>query len=219
MDMRGRWYRWNKRDTLSELLELDISRFAKAVCLDVECLGGWSWMWSNRRKTAISYTVLPGRGVRLQYTYNTADSLNYVVSVVNTTPNYGGRRWWWLCPACARRCRILYGGKYFVCRKCSGCYYESQQSKALLVRIDNELRSILYKLEAGTANITSPLPNRPKGMHRRTYMQLTKRYNNLQYYRTQAIDIEIYEYGKAMGMNVENLEDMEVDLRWLMENE
>lgn len=47
-----------------------------------------------------------------------------------TTPHFTGQRWWFSCPRCGRRCRILYRMPYaarFACRLCLGLRYRSQQ--------------------------------------------------------------------------------------------
>ena len=65
-----------------------------------------------------------------------AQSLNYHVRLVATRPNFGGLRWWFVCPlvvngrACGRRVRKLYlapGCSYFGCRHCLYLTYTSAQ--------------------------------------------------------------------------------------------
>jgi hypothetical protein len=41
-------------------------------------------------------------------------------------PRRGGRRWWWLCPACGRRVGHLYLADELLCRRCSGLRYASE---------------------------------------------------------------------------------------------
>jgi hypothetical protein len=52
------------------------------------------------------------------------------ISLIATRPNYGGRRWWFACPACRRRVRRLFmprSGGEFRCRICHHLAYESSQ--------------------------------------------------------------------------------------------
>ena len=43
--------------------------------------------------------------------------------------NYGGYRYWFVCPFCKQRCRIVYyHGSIWQCRKCANLVYESQQA-------------------------------------------------------------------------------------------
>jgi len=86
-----------------------------------------------------------------------------------TPCNYGGSRPWFLCPerGCGRRVAILYVGGTLACRRCRQLAYDSQQDSGWRRSI-NQARVARMKL-GGSANLTEPLPERPKGMHRRTY--------------------------------------------------
>lgn len=47
-----------------------------------------------------------------------------------TTLHFGGKRWWFVCPECTRRCSYLYsmpGKLYFSCRQCLDLTYRSCQ--------------------------------------------------------------------------------------------
>ena len=72
---------------------------------------------------------------------------------------------------CARRVAVLYAtGAYSLCRQCSGLVYRSQ-------RKDAEGRAALkaWRLRARLGDdggLFDPLPERPPGMHRRTYQRL-----------------------------------------------
>jgi len=109
----------------------------------------WSWTtsWSRNEKVtaSVSYRVELSRdrptGLRFMYTITDNENggqkeCNYKISVVSTPCNYGGERWWYICPLtvngrnCRRRCRIIYmppGEEYFGCRKCYELSYESRQ--------------------------------------------------------------------------------------------
>jgi hypothetical protein len=87
-----------------------------------------------------------------------------------TPCNYGGSRPWFLCPGCGRRVAILYGAGSFACRHCRQLAYDSQNDSGWRRSI-NQARVARMKLGA-SANLTEPLPERPKGMHRRTYRRL-----------------------------------------------
>lgn len=55
------------------------------------------------------------------------------VGIVSTALPSGGRRWWFSCPECGRRCDLLYlrpGGIKLACRRCCGFAYASQRSRA-----------------------------------------------------------------------------------------
>src|SRR6185369_10508511 len=72
---------------------------------------------------------------RLSYSVN-GRSVGLTVRLVTTQPNYGGVRWWFVCPlttrgqACNRRVMKLYlppNGHYFGCRHCYDLTYRSRQ--------------------------------------------------------------------------------------------
>ena len=51
-------------------------------------------------------------------------------NITRTACNYGGWRYWFVCPRCKRRCAILYSygyPGYFLCRKCHYLTYTSTQ--------------------------------------------------------------------------------------------
>lgn len=177
--MRGKYYRWDKKALTDEYLHLDIAAFARSVDLTKFRAGSWQWKFSSGSEASITYIVSPERqGVNLQYT--TGDKhYDYLVSVVTTQPNYGGARYWWLCPSCNKRVRILYGGKIFACRKCHNLTYETTQTGGdRMTTIDNRLYNIRRKLGA-KGGIHDQLPERPKGMHDKTYSRLMCEYFNL----------------------------------------
>lgn len=95
------------------------------------------------------------------------------VELSYTGQHFGGERAWFTCRHCGRRCAILYGGARFLCRLCHGLGYESQKEDRSnrLLRRAQKLR---LRLE-GSANMMEPFPERPKGMHRRTYERLRNR--------------------------------------------
>lgn len=94
--------------------------------------------------------------------------------LLDTTPcNYGGVRYWFLCPAsgCCRRVAILYlGGRYPACRHCLRLAYRTQNESSA-DRALTKAQRIRMKL-GGSANMTMPFPFKPKGMHWRTYSVL-----------------------------------------------
>ena len=87
----------------------------------------------------------------------------------------GGKRPWFRCPSCGRRCGVLYSlGSRIICRKCGGLSYESQYEPKYFGALRKALK-IRGRL-GGSANMTEPFPSRPRYMHRRTYECLRRRY-------------------------------------------
>jgi len=97
-----------------------------------------------------------------------------------TEPHLGGRRAWFRCCACGRRCTVVYGrAQQWGCRRCWRASYPSQKEAPFdrLIRRAGQLRRRL-----GDTNCTAPIdhvdfagipPGKPKGMHWRTYHRLT----------------------------------------------
>ena len=87
----------------------------------------------------------------------------------------GGKRPWFLCLACGRRCGVLYSIRSrIVCRKCGELSYESQ-SEPSHFRALRKAQKIRVQL-GGSANMTEPFPGRPRYMHRQTYQRLKRQY-------------------------------------------
>lgn len=201
-DGRGRYIRLGAKTLLSELLMLDMRDFNQRVGVTGYAMGLWSWTTGRGRESSIGYQVKPNEGVRLYYTLGKTEQLDYLARVTTTRCNLGGVRYWWVCPRCGRRCRVLYCNRLFVCRQCNpGAYYETQKSKDPLTRIDNELTSIRRRLKAKkTLATTDRLPDKPRRMHLRTYMRLGDRYHHLQLCRTLSIGIDIARMGETLGI-------------------
>lgn len=193
LNMRGRWYRWNKKNTTTDCLAFDMANFAKSVDLTTARVGSWLWTFTSGRQSSVSYTVVPDQGVRLSYTANGQD-YSYLVRLATTTPHYGGVRYWWLCPHCGRRVRILYSGGRFLCRRCHNLTYETAQSGDLLTTIDNRLYLIRRKLH-GKWNLLDGPGDKPKGMHWDTYGRLAREYLNLKRMRQYSLVAEICSLG------------------------
>lgn len=68
--------------------------------------------------------------------YKGENTTTYRIGLTTTPCNYGGVRYWFLCPikksggTCERRTSVLYGGPIFSCRKCLGLSYLSQNENS-----------------------------------------------------------------------------------------
>lgn len=207
--MRGRWYRWNKKSTTDEMLALDMAKFANAVDVTRRYAGSWQWTSTSGRKSSISYVVEPSKHVRLSYTSN-GEPYNYAVPLTTTTPTYGGVRWWWQCPRCQKRVRILYGGRLFLCRQCQNLAYETAQKGGdLLTTIDSRLYFIRDKLGGKWHFLHGP-GEKPKYMHWETYGRLAREYVNLLKMRNYAWVAEVAAIAEGLPGADEN-ESMSLD--------
>ncbi len=96
------------------------------------------------------------------------------VALAWTACYFGGRRPWFVCPGagCGRRAAVLYGGRFFRCRRCHDLADESPR-RSPGGRALGKAQRVRARL-GGTANMLEPFPSRPKGMHRRTYERVAR---------------------------------------------
>jgi hypothetical protein len=132
------------------------------------------WSRGGRECGSISYIVdtLDDDNPHLTLDYtNNGEPMKYRVYLLKSTPNYGGSRWWFKCPAigCGRRVGVLYGGRVFICRKCRDIAYESQNERGYN-RALSKAQKIHKKL--GGSGCTMDYVPKPKGMHWKTYNRL-----------------------------------------------
>ena len=138
---------WNRKTRVDEARSIDILDLQHKGVFDKGSGLNWTLSWIRNGATvgSISYWLeTDDRGpTGLLFMYTTTNTetgekkeYSYVIPVVSTRCNYGGERWWFLCPqvvdgcTCQRRCRIVYmslGTKYFGCRECNRLTYESRQ--------------------------------------------------------------------------------------------
>ncbi len=114
--------------TVEDSHTLSISSILRYRIGDV---GSISWSRAGRPSGSIGYFVdLNKSFVRLIYTWDKTEKMDYRVSLIKTYPNFGGVRWWFVCPAsgCGKMVRKLYGApgsRYFFCRTCQNLTYTS----------------------------------------------------------------------------------------------
>jgi hypothetical protein len=182
----GNWYRFDKKTTIAECHSVDVRYLHREGLLKP---GRWfSLRWSRAdRETGSIRGVVEGaerpEQVILLYRYRGGlggewEDVQERVSLDWTACNFGGERPWFMCPGtgCGRRVAILYGpGKYFLCRHCYDLVYESQR--------ENEMHRALRRAQTirerlrGSANMTKPFPEKPKGMHHETYWRLREEHD------------------------------------------
>jgi len=142
--------RGDKKTTVEECRSLWIGDLARAGVFRSGPGRSWRWAWwvgegADKNETAsLGMTTWgsEGRVTTLQLVYTLAqvsgekESLDYRVGVVATACNFGGERYWFICPllkggyACGRRVTKLYlpaGAKHYGCRHCYDLTYESAQ--------------------------------------------------------------------------------------------
>jgi hypothetical protein len=177
----GNWYRYDKKTTTGECHSVDVRYLLREGLLEPGRFFTLRWSRAGSETGSIRGTVEQNdrlERVLLLYRHrsglgNEWEDVHEPVSLDWTACNFGGERPWFVCPeaGCSRRVAILFGlGKYFLCRHCYDLVYESQR--------ENEMHRALRRAQAirerlgGSANMTEPFPEKPKGMHWKTYERL-----------------------------------------------
>ena len=168
------------RNTVEGSRSIDLLKLHRAGCLEPGWAGAWQWTQDGE---PVAWIGLRAEEHRLVLTYHYRrgggewEDIEEPVPLAWQPCRFGGRRPYFICPgvvngtACLRRVLKLYGtGKYFLCRHCYRLSYGSQGEDRFdrAMRRANRIRRRLGG-EPGTA---APFPERPKGMHQRTYDRL-----------------------------------------------
>jgi hypothetical protein len=172
----GSWYRWNSKRTTERQNRIDIRLLKKRGHLKDESMtiGRWTWSRNGEETGSVGYRLDSERMV-LNYRHRPRggewEPVEQHISLDRTPCNYGGYRFWFLCPHCSRRVAVLYGsGKYFLCRHCYGLTYSSQQER-LGDRMLRKARKIRTRMDKNNC-LFDLFPLKPKNMHWKTYDRL-----------------------------------------------
>ena len=177
----GSWYRFNKKSTTSECQSIDVRYLHRNGLLRAGHSFSLRWSQAGSEIGSIRGVVSgDGRPERVTLLYRHRrelggewEDVREPVPLAWTVCNFGGERPWFLCPeaGCGRRVAVLYGpGRSFLCRHCYDLTYQSQR--------DNKMYRALHRAQkireqlGGSANMTEPFPEKPKGMHWKTYERL-----------------------------------------------
>lgn len=115
--------------------------------------------------------------IEVNYSYR-GKSYRYPIQLTKTSCNYGGHRYWWLCPSCSKRVAVLYCAGTYVCRHCLSVPYGSQlQTKT--DRIYSKLNALRDRL-GWSVGIINGIGSKPRYMHHSTYERLINEYERLE---------------------------------------
>ena len=92
----------------------------------------------------------------------------------STETNFGGKRQWFLCPDCGRRCAIIYRvgiEPRWGCRLCPNGHYISEHMSPTDRRLHASFK-VRERLGQTKGGILVRFPAKPKGMHWRTYEKI-----------------------------------------------
>ena len=168
---------------IDDLLELNSNWLSRHGLLEP---GKHSITWSNSHYRASANILARQDFIELSYRTKLGKMVQEV-EIDWAKCGAGGRRAYFLCPRCGKRCYKLFLREFrWVCHRCTGLLYEVQieddADKAL--RRSKKLRQRL-----GAPMMTGAPVEKPKGMHWQTYFRLWGRL--------------IHEEEKAFGFLVE----------------
>lgn len=177
----GTWERENEKITMEECYILDVNDLARNGMLQVGARGSWHWEDQHGENPfAVKFSTdrchcdsCRGRpNVVLSYRWEDwwgedSEDVSLPIPLQTTSPNYGGRRWWFRCPLtsegvpCCRRVAKLYlppGERYFGCRICHDLTYRSCQKSHQLERLlsPERLERREARLEKLIAQLAAP---------------------------------------------------------------
>lgn len=168
----GRYYD-NAKTTVEDSLKLSIFRLKEWNLLECfDCYTTVTWTSSLLgTKNTVGLHVYAGKRdepyISLQYTHtnHNGESERYFYNVIMATTvcNFGGVRYWFICPLnnCGRKVAKLYkplGEKYFGCRHCYDLSYESRNECRLarfggigyLIKAERQYEELYKSIERWT---------------------------------------------------------------------
>lgn len=134
----GKYY-WSKKTEADDLKKVSVFFLKKeGYFIPGQHAGNITWSRNSEATGSISVRSLVSENeeyIRFLYTQTNRDTgdahdFGYKVQLATTPCNYGGTRYWFVCPlstngvCCGRRVGILYkNGDYFGCRHCHNLSY------------------------------------------------------------------------------------------------
>ena len=165
------------KDTVEGCRSIDVLELHRRGYL--RSLRRFSWTWSTGGEQVASINVETQRHcVTLKYQSRShgedCSDAEQRVAIAWTPCRFGGERPWFTCSVaangvyCGRRVTKLYGAqRLFACRHCYRLAYASQQEP---VRRRGRWKSQKIRMRlGGSPNMREEFPDKPKGMHWRTY--------------------------------------------------
>jgi len=176
-------YAYGAKATVEGCRSIDILRWHRLGYLRSPRWFSWQWSCDGENTASIQVDTTIHR-VTLKYRQRSYgeewSDVSQDVPLDWTPCRFGGERPWFVCSVwkngryCGRKVTKLYGaGRLFACRHCYGLAYASQQESARQHGLQ-KAQAIRQRL-GGSASLMDAFPERPKGMHRRTYDRLQRR--------------------------------------------
>lgn len=200
--------RWGGRPLVEDALTIDIAYLLRRGSVrDGLCGNGrLRWKFKDGRFLEAAYkfdmrypeTASLTLYFKGQAVATNAGGITQHIRLTYTRPNYGGRRWWMLCPETGQRVRMLHrprGGERFACRDAWRLGYRSQR----LSHYDRPFaRLFRFQYRLGSPQGWGYEPKRIKGMWYRTYERALERYRELD----DACGTEVLMFMQRLGVPI-----------------
>lgn len=179
-----RWRYGQTRLDTAGLLRLDVHHMRRTGVLTPGARATWQWTGADGEPAGTIVTIMDRDRPRLTLDYATRQAgetdwtpHKHHVWLETTSCHYGGERSWFRCPHCQCRRAVLFSvNGIFACRGCHDLAYAStRQDEA--GACDRRIRQIANRLGSdgnGRRGFLWTMPDKPKGMHWRTYDRLTR---------------------------------------------
>lgn len=196
----GSYWRWNSKQTVEDGLTLDLCKLIRQRLVipgqHVSHTLIWSRVSDGEKVASIGYEanlIDPYTAwMRLHYKSNDKP-MDFKVHLTTTRPNFGGLRWWFICPSNGSRVAKLHsppGGDIFASRTAYNLAYQTQHESPVfrcLTRAQNLRQSL-----GGSTCISDSYPGKPKGMHWKTYW---KRIDQIEKAEQTSLSATIQHFG------------------------
>jgi hypothetical protein len=196
----GSGNRWDAKATTESQHRIDIRWLKKHGYLRPSARGSLSWSCGEEQTGTIGYWIESDHMIlsyKFRYHNGEWESVEQAIPFDWTPCNYGGQRFWFLCPECLKRVALLYGaGIYFLCRHCYNLTYSSQQ-ESKPDRLMRKARKIRARLGA-SADLSEPILFKPKHMHQKTFDRLRREAD-------RAATLSLVIMGQRLGMSLQGL--------------
>jgi hypothetical protein len=161
----------------TDYLDLDIRIFRKRGWLKTATNKTITWSKNGNTTGSINYAINEDE-LTLNYRIRTNrgdwEDIVQIIVIATTPCNFGGNRKWFKCPECSQKAVVLYGGRFFRCRKCHGLIHPSVNESKLdrACRAIERYQSILSPdMKVGVLDGVDWLP-KPKWMRYKTYYRI-----------------------------------------------
>nr|CRH07362.1 Conserved protein of unknown function [Candidatus Magnetococcus massalia] len=155
-------------------------------CLSINFFRDAGWLFSgsirwNSGANISAYLQLNGL-LTLEYNhrvggYGEWEKIKQFIQIDKQPRHLGGFQGYFICPGqgCGKRVTKLYGaGRYFLCCRCYGLNYASQQTRDI-DRINAEIGKVRMALETPSDWPWMSTPPRPRYMRKKRYAELTEK--------------------------------------------